>query len=160
VSGDERGERPRLSWREIDQRRSGGRTREDRPRGRAAEREQAQQKNEALKEADSLFTMEQGGEQGAALAKGMRDAHGSSEFPAACRTYSDEIGTPADPALLSLFLDCDDRALIVAALERLLELKNAGSLEVSAGLKSQLRVLEHDADDTVAGISEDLLAEE
>ena len=159
MSADERGERPRLSWREIDQRRSGGRPRDDRPRGRAAEKEQAQQKHEALKQADSLFAMERGGGQGAALAKAMRDAHGGSEFGAACRAYADEIGTPDDPALLSLFLDCEDRTLIVAGLERLLELQNAASLEISAGLRSQLRVLAQDSDDTVAGVSEDLLAE-
>jgi hypothetical protein len=104
--------------------------------------------------------MEQGGQEGAALAKAMRDAHGSDEFLAACQAYADEIGTPDDPTLLSLFLDSGDRALIVTGLERLLELKERGLLPLSAGLKSQLRVLENDADDTVAGISEDLLADE
>jgi len=154
---EDRPERERLSWREIDQRRSGARPRTDGPRGRAAEKAQAEQKHEALKAADSLFSMEQGGQEGAALAKAMRDAHGSPEFGDACRAYADAVGIPRDPALLSLLLDSGDAALVVGALEALLALKDGGSLEISAGLKSQLRVLAQDRDDTVAGVSEDLL---
>jgi hypothetical protein len=157
LSGDDREDRPRLSWREIDQRRSGAHGRRDEPRGRAAKRESAQQKDLALKAADSLFSSELGGKQGETLAKAMRDAHGSAEFGDACRAYANEIGTPTDPALLSLFLDSGDPALIVSALEALLDQKNDGSLEISSGLKSQLRILEQDRDDTVAGICEDLL---
>ena len=103
--------------------------------------------------------MGQGGQRGAELAKAARDAHGSSEFRLACQTYANEIGTPTDPAMLSLFLDSADRPQMIASLEALLELKNDGSLSISAGMKSQLRVLEQDRDDTVAGISEELLEE-
>jgi hypothetical protein len=155
---DDRSERPRRSWREIDQRRDGTHTRDDAPRGRAAEKEHAKQSREALKTADALFGMGQGGKGGAGLAKAMRDAHGGGEFDAACRAYADAIGVPRDPALLSLFLDCSDRTLVTLALEALLTLQNGGSFGISAGLKSQLRVLAQDRDDTVAGISEDLLA--
>lgn len=157
MSADDREDRPRLSWREIDQRRSGTHTPSDRPRGRHAEKVHAKQKHEALQAADSLFTMELGGQQGAMLAKAMRDAHGSPELAEACRAYVAEIGTPNDSALLSLLLDSGDSALIVLALEALLGLSNADSLERSAGLKSQLRALSQHSDDTIAGISEELL---
>jgi hypothetical protein len=157
VSADDREDRPRRSWREIDQRRGGARRQDDEPRGRAAKLAQAKQTSEALKQADSLFSLEQGGALGAQLAKAMRAAHGSENFAQACRDYFEQIGTPRDPGLLSLLLDSGDPELVATALEALLTAKQAGSLTLGAGLKSQLRVLQHDRDDTVAGISEELL---
>jgi hypothetical protein len=156
VSDDER---PRLSWREIDQRRDRGHTRRDEPRGPRARKEQAELSRRALQEADSLFSMGQGGATGEQRAEEMREAHGGPGFLQACRQYRADVGVPSDPALLSLFLDSGDRVLIVEALESLLVAKNAGSLSSSAGLRSQLRVLAQDRDDTVAGISEELLAD-
>ena len=95
--------------------------------------------------------------EGARFEKELRDAHGTPELVPACRAYRDQVGTPHDPALLSLFLDTQDAPLVIAALERLLEQKNAGSLEIGSGLRSQLRVLAEDRDDAIAGISEELL---
>jgi hypothetical protein len=45
----------------------------------------------------------------------------------------------------------------VPALEALYEQKRAGKLELSGGLRSQLRVLVQEPDDDIAGLSEDLL---
>jgi hypothetical protein len=149
-------DRGKLTFSERDRRRREGGGR-DAPRGRAAKQEQARASEEALKEAGSLFSLGQGGAEGEPLVKAIRDLHGTPDFLAACRAYREQIGVPRDPALLGLFLDTADRDLVVEALQGLLDLKNAGSLEVSPGLKSQLRVLEQDRDDTVAGISEDLL---
>ena len=157
MSADDRGERPRLSWREIDRRRSSGRSQREEPRGRAAERARAEVKGEALKQADSLFSLEQGGSEGARRASTMRAAHGSDDLAQACREYCETIGIPRDPALLALLLDSGDPELVVAALEAFLSAKQAGSLELTAGLKSQLRILQQARDDTVAGISEELL---
>lgn len=150
-------EKPRLSWREIDQRRSGGHQRRDEPRGKRAQQEKARTDHEALKEADALFSQGPGGAAGEQLTRQIRNTHGGPDFLHACRQYRDEIGIPSDPGLLSLFLDAADRDLIAEALEALLAIKNDGSLELSSGLRSQLRVLEHDRDDTIAGISEELL---
>ena len=157
MSADDRGDRPRLSWREIDQRRSGGRSQREEPRGRAADRARAEMKSDALKQAGSLFSLEQGGSEGAGLANAMRAAHGSDDFAQACREYCQTIGIPRDPALLALLLDSGDHELIVAALEAFHSTKQAGSFELTAGLKSQLRILQQERDDTVAGISEELL---
>ena len=154
----DREDRPRLSWSEIDKRRSGARPRYDEPRGRQAREEQAQASDRALKQADALFAREKGGGPGAQLAALMREAHGTPELPQACRAYREQIGVPDSPALLALFLDTGERDLVVEALESLLALKQAGPLEIAPGLKSQLRVLEQDRDDTIAGISEELLA--
>jgi hypothetical protein len=154
---DDRDDRPRLSWREIDRRRGGTHVRRDEPRGRQAEQEKARSDHHALQEADALFSLGKGGSAGEQLAKRMQEAHGGPEFLQACRQYREEIGVPSAPALLSLFLDSAERDLIVEALEALVVLKNDGSLELSSGLRSQLRALEQDRDDTLAGISEELL---
>lgn len=129
------------------------------PRGRAGQREQARSDRDALREANALFHDGPGGREGERLAREMRDRHGTPELAAACRAYLEGVGVPDDPGLLALLLDSGDRELVVLGLERLLERKLAGSLEVSAGLRSTLRMLAQDRDDTVAGISEDLLAD-
>jgi hypothetical protein len=148
-------DREKLSFSELDRRR---RERGDAPRGHKAKQEQARRNTEALGEADALFSLGKGGSAGEQLAKQMRDAHGGPEFLQSCRQYRTEVGVPADPGLLALFLDSEDRDLIVDALDALLAAKNDGSLEeIAPGLRSQLRVLEQDRDDTVAGISEELL---
>ncbi len=154
---DDRDERPKLSFSELDKRRRGERVERDEPRGRRAEQEQERSRAAALTEAGSVFSMGKGGAEGKRLANEMRDAHGTSDFLHACRSYCDEIGTPQDPLLLALLLDTGERDLVVSALEALLEAKNGGSLEIASGLRSQLRVLEQDRDDTIAGISEELL---
>ena len=154
---DEREERPKLSFSERDKLRRGERTQAGAPGGRRAEQEQAHARGQALREADAVFALEPGGAEGQALAKQMRDSHGTEGFAAACRSYCDQVGIPRDPGLLALLLDSGERDLIVSALEAFTEAKNAGSFELGAGLRSQLRMLEQDRDDTVAGLSEDLL---
>ncbi len=73
-------DKPRRSWREIDQRRDGSRTRSDEPRGFAAREEQARAKETTLSTADALFSMNKGGAEGARLAAEMHAAHGSEGF--------------------------------------------------------------------------------
>ena len=151
-----RDDRERLSWSEVDKLRSQPRPRPGDRRG-PPPKEQERLKEQALKHADSLFFVNQGGAAGARLATAMRDAHGTPELADACRAFLSDVGLPKDPSLLSLFLDTGDTELVVMALEALLETKNAGGLEVSSGLRVQLRVLGQDSDDTIAGISEELL---
>ena len=154
MSGDDH-DRPKLSWREIDQRRSQGSSgRGDaRPRGKAAEAREAEASRGYLKDADRLFASPEAEE----LAKAMRDAHGSPEFVEACRAYRARLGTPRDPALLSLFLDSADADLVSTALEALLALAQGDGFEASAGLRSQLRSLAESPDDNIAGAAEDLV---
>ena len=154
---DDRDERPKLSFSERDKLRRGEQPETGVPRGRRAQQEQARARSQALREADSAFSLEPGGEEGQRLSRQMRDSHGSSDFAGACRAYCEQVGIPTDPMLLALLLDSGERDLIVSALEALTDVKNAGSLELGAGLRSQLRLLEQDRDDTIAGLSEDLL---
>ena len=154
---DDQGERRKLSFSELDRRRRGEKVGTDEPQGRPAQQEQASARSQALNEADSIFELGKGGPRGKQLAGAMRDAHGTSEFCPACRSYCEEIGIPEDPSLLALLLDTGERDLVVAALEALLGMKNDSSLEIGSGLRSQLRILEQDRDDTIAGTCEELL---
>lgn len=153
-------DRPKRTFSERDRlRREGGGDRERRPRGEAAEARMRQATSAYLKEADKLFSSAKGGAEGERLAAEIHKSHGTPELADACRAYLDALGPPRDPTLLGLFLDSGDNALVTTALRMLLELRREGALEPTAGLRSQLRVLEQDFDDDVAEAAEDLLAE-
>jgi hypothetical protein len=161
--GDD-GEREKLSWAEIDKRRDKARTShsppgDSHPRGRRAQERAARESRDALAQADALFSGDPGGEEGAALAKAVRDAHGTPELEPACRAYMAALGVPAAADLLSIMLDTGQTDLMIAALEQLFALKQTGKLEMTGGLKAQLRLLAQEPNDDVAGLSEDLLAQ-
>jgi hypothetical protein len=157
-----RDDREKLSFSELDrlrrERRRGGASEERRPRGPAAEARSRQATSAYLKEVDKLFSDAKGGAEGEALATAVRDAHGTPGLAAACRGYREALGMPEDAGLLSLFLDADDREIVIAALQGLAAGRRAGRLEISRSVKSRLRVLAQDRDDDVAFEAEELLA--
>ena len=164
MSGNERdgdGERPKLSWSEIDKRRDKPRTRADReqrPRGAAAEARARDAAQQYLKQkGGTLFAKHGAGGRGEALARDVRDAHGTPGFADACRAYLRELGPPKEASLCSRFLDTRDAELVLAGLRGLEGLRDAGQLTASAGLRSQLRTLADDANDEVASAAEALL---
>jgi len=159
VHDDDGLERPKRSWREIDQLRDGTRRRSDepRPRGRAAEARAKRATEEYVKSLDGLFAKDTGGAEGDRLAEAIRDAHGSPGLAEACHAYLDALGIPLDPALLSLFLDAPESHLIREALRGLTAGQAEGGLEISGGLRSQLRMLAEDSDDEIAEAAEALL---
>jgi hypothetical protein len=156
---DEREERPRRSWREIDQMRDRASAPRDerRPRGAAAEARARTAAHAYLKRADQLFSAGRGGAEGERLARAMREAQGTPALGAACAAYREAVGVPADPALLSLFLDSGERALVLDALRELGALRARGSA-LAGGLQSQVRLLAQAADDEIAESAEALLA--
>ncbi len=127
------------------------------PRGRAAEERADAASKQYRKHLEEMFSVEQGGPEGRKLAHAMRDAHGTPGLADACRAYRDALGPPADPSLVSLFLDCGDRELVLAGLEALRASQEAGAVSVSAGLRTQLRMLVEDADGDVADAAEEIL---
>lgn len=157
MSGDD--ERPRRSWREIDQMRDGTRSRDQGPRGHKAQERAREASKEYLKQIDGLFTSEQGGAEGADLAKAMREAHGTPGLADACRAYRDAIGLPGDPSLLSLFLDTGEEELVIAALGEMRVGRREGRLESTSGLRSQVGILAEDFNNAIAEIAEELLDE-
>lgn len=149
----------KLTYSERDRlRREGGGGRP--PQGGRARAEEEQRSREALKVADALFTDEQGGQEGKALANEVRAAHGTAELPAACRAYLDTIGAPKSIELASIFLDAGDKQISLPVLDELLRQKQAGTLVLSGGLLRQIRLLSEDFDDDLASRAEDLLVEE
>lgn len=156
TSGDD--DRPRLSWREIDQLRGGKRdSKEPRPQGRRAEAEAERASEEYKKQLDTMFSADQGGAEGEALADAMRAAHGTPEFGAACAAYRDGVGYPSDPERLGLFLDSGERTLVVGALEALLSAVASGDVALTKGLRSQIAMLAEDFDAAVADVAEEIL---
>lgn len=152
-------DRPKLSWREIDALRSARRSGDERrPRSRWAEAQAQRAAEEYKHHLDSMFSAAtQGGAEGEALAQAVRDTHGSPEFVAACTAYRDQVGWPGDPELLGLFLDSAEQALVVGALETILEGLEAGLLDPSKGLRSQIGSLAEAFDAAIADVAEEIL---
>jgi len=157
--GDDRGDRPKLSWSELDKRRDKPRshTNERRPRGAAAEARAASATQSYLKKLDQqLFA--KGGKSATPrgrLADAVRDALGTPGLDDACRAYLAEVGPPADAALVAAFLDARDREIRLAALGAL---AGESRVALTPGLRSQLRVLAEGADDELAERAEEILA--
>ncbi|MCB9726342.1 MAG: hypothetical protein H6748_20005 [Spirochaetaceae bacterium] len=146
----------KLTYSERDRlRREGG---SSRPRSGRARADEARRSKQALAAADALFTDEQGGQPGKALAAAVREAHGTTDLAAACRAYLEGIGPPSSAELASIFLDAGDKAISVRVLDELLRLKDEGQLALEGGLKRQVRLLAEDFDDDLASRAEDLLA--
>ena len=159
---DERGDRPKLSWSELDKRRGKARSHTDerRPRGAAAEALAAKAAQSYLKKLDQQLFAKGGKSASAAskLADAVRDALGTPALDDACRAYLAEVGAPATPPLVAAFLDAHDRALRLVALEALGEVGAAAGVALTPGLRSQLRVLAEGSDDELAERAEEILA--
>ncbi len=157
----DRSDRPRLSWSELDKRRGKARshTSERRPRGAAAEALAAKAAQSYLKKLDQQLFAKGGASAGAVnkLAGAVRDAVGTLALDDACRAYLAEVGAPGTAPLIGAFLDARDRELRVAALLALGEALGAGGVALTAGLRSQLRVLAEGPDDELAERAEDIL---
>ncbi|MFP6654588.1 MAG: hypothetical protein VCB25_03100 [Myxococcota bacterium] len=128
-----------------------------RPPSRRQRVEHEKRSRDALAVADSLFTDEQGGQAGKALADAVRAAHGSAELATECRAYLEQIGPPAETELVSIFLDAGDKQLSLCALDVLLQRTGAGGLNLEAGLMRQVRIFSEDFDDDLASRAEEIL---
>ncbi|MEZ4280775.1 MAG: hypothetical protein R3F21_14345 [Myxococcota bacterium] len=150
----------KLSYSERDKmrREGGGAGRREKPQSGHDRALEEKRSRLALAAAEELFTDEPGGQTGKALAKAVRDAHGTKDLAAACHAYLEKIGPPAASDLASIFLDAGDKAISLPVLDALLARKQAGTLELEGGLKRQIRLLSEDFDDALASRAEDLLA--
>lgn len=158
MSGDD-GERPRLSWSEIDKRRDRAGGRRDaqgpHPRGAEAEARSRLASKSYLREAEAkLFGAENGGPRGERLARAVREAHGTADLAGACAAYVAELGPPRDASLAAVFLDAGEREGVLAGLAGLAALRGEGRLEPSRALRGRLRLLAEDPDDEIASAAE------
>ncbi|MDJ0848490.1 MAG: hypothetical protein QNK04_08940 [Myxococcota bacterium] len=150
-------DREKKSFSELDrerrEKRSGGGSPGRSPAAQARSREATKQ---YLKQIDSLFDGGGRGEE-ETLARAMLDARGSPDLAAACRAYLEAAGAPTEARLLSCLLDAGDREIVLMGLAALTESHASGKLELSAGLRTQLRMLAQESDDEVAETAEDVL---
>jgi hypothetical protein len=161
VSGrddDDRGERPKLSWSELDKLRDRPRSRasERGPRGAAAEaRARTATKSYLAKLDGQLFAKKRPG--GGKPADAVRDALGTPALTDACRAHLEAVGPPRDAALIAAFLDAVDPAVQGAALDALAEEVAARRLTLTSGLRARLRGLAEGPDDELALRAEEIL---
>ena len=109
-----------------------------------------------VKGLDELFS-KPGDSKSGKLSAAVRAAHGSPRLAEACRAHVDAVGYPADATLLGMFLDAGDAQVVAGALEALAAGIDAESIKLTAGLRSQIRMLAEDSDDGVATRAEELV---
>lgn len=165
MNGDDdrdRDERPRRSWREIDRMRDRPRERasgQGQPRGPAAEARARDATRQYLKQMqDELFAEHPAGREGEALARAVRDAHGTPGLADACRAYLEALGPPRDAGLISAFLDARDAEVVVTMLRALEDAVANHGFQAGTGLRGQLRMLADGLDDAAAEAAEAVLA--
>lgn len=150
----------KLSYSELDKLRRERRSddRGGRRQGKAAQARSDMATKQYLQDIDKLFSSAEGGTEGEALAKAVRDAHGTPELDDACREYREKFGIPKSPDLLSLFLDCRAPDLVIATLDALIALMGADDdFAVGRGVQSQLRTLAQGFDNDIAERAEEIL---
>ncbi len=162
MSGDEDRpgflDREKKSFSELDRaRRDRSSSGERRPRSPRDQARASAATKQYVKHIDELFSVGRGGPEGERLARELLEARGTPGLADACRAYRDGVGAPAGAPEISCFLDAGDTELVLAGLEALSAACQAGSLRVTPGLRSQLRMLAQEPDDAVAEAAEELL---
>jgi hypothetical protein len=113
---------------------------------------------EALKQADGLFSSG-GNAERARLAAALLDARGTPALADACRAYREAAGPPTQLRQISCFLDADAPDVLLMGLDAVRAARAAQTLDVTAGLRTQLRMLAAHVDDAVAEEAEALVEE-
>lgn len=159
MSRDDQGrEREKLTFSERDRRLRDKQKGYGAPPRSAAERERSEAATRKyVKHLEGIFAKGKGGAAGEEAAKLLRAAHGTPELAQACRAYREAVGMPADAGLLALFLDSAEPELVVAALDEMRGLQQAGGLQLSSGQRSLVRTLALASDDRIAEAAEELL---
>ena len=150
-------DRDKKSFSERDRMRREGRPGEGaQPRGPGGQARAKEATQAYLKQIDALFSGGKNAEAEKVLEE-MLDARGTPQLAEACRSYRQALGPPTEMRSISCFLDAGEPELVRTGLEALRSAHAAGTLQVSAGLRSQLRMLTQDPDDEVAETAEELL---
>jgi hypothetical protein len=140
---NDRPEREKLSWREIDQRRDGSRhvARTERPAARPGSPRAERLRRQALKEAHKVFEGKQGTPEHQKAVRELHRHFGTKKFLSLARQYLREYGQPRDWALLFLLLDLPDPEVVVSFLEKMAALFPSRTLREQQAFLSKLRTL-------------------
>lgn len=148
-------DREKKSFAELDRMRRERRDGRDEPRSPGSRQRAKQATDRALDSADQLFSKNEAKQLSAAVF----EARGTPGLAEACRAYHATAGLPTEVRLIACFLDAGDPAIALVGLAGARAGHDAGALEVTPGLRSQLRMLAEGPDDSVADAAEALLDE-
>jgi hypothetical protein len=152
-------DRPKKSWREIDQARDGKRTRSSTPPAERAKLEKSGGYSRYKSAADQFFSgnlvpdalrekLDPTGEAKArqdALQK-LKEADDFRAFAQVSKEYVDKYGLPEDPYLLDRLLAHPNEGIVIKTIERLTEQMKAGELKPPKSLGERLKSLELGSD--------------
>jgi hypothetical protein len=147
-------ERRRLSWREIDKLKdqSGfSKIRKKMERaGKFAYKEDPKAKERYLKELEKLFANKEDVEKQAFL-ENLHKNYGTRNFKKLAKEFVEKYGIPDDWRTLILFLDLDDKNLVLSALEKLKEDFPNRSISEKQGIISKLKTIALTSKDETIG---------
>jgi hypothetical protein len=149
VRDHDKGEREKISWREIDRRKDRSpyapkEIPEDRVRSRRSE----WMMKKYRKEADKLFMGKKGTKKHQKARNDIDRFHGTDQFEAAMKTYLDQYGLPDDWSTLSLLLDYSDSESVLQALTAMKDLYETRTLVEKQGFKAKVDILAMTASDS------------
>ena len=148
-------DREKKSFAELDRMRREGGGRSETPRSPASRQRAKRATEETLQQADALFSADAEKERFDAVL----EARGTPGLADACRAYLAAVGPPTATRLIGCFLDADDPDVVLSGLEAARAARAVSSLEVTPGLRTQLRILAEGLDDDLAEAAEALLEE-
>jgi hypothetical protein len=149
VRDHDKGEREKISWREIDRRKDRSpyapkEIPEDQVRSRRSE----WMMKKYRKEADKLFMGKKGTKKHQKARNDIDRFHGTDQFEAAMKTYLDQYGLPDDWSTLSLLLDYSDSESVLQALTAMKDLYETRTLVEKQGFKAKVDILAMTASDS------------
>jgi hypothetical protein len=110
-----------------------------------------------MKKLDGLFSEKKDSGEAQKLEAAVRAAHGTPKLAAACREYVEAVGLPTEVALIGIFLDCGEEELVAGGLLALKNGSQSGEIQLSPGLRSQIRMLAEDPSDEIAELAEEII---
>lgn len=146
--------RKKLSWREIDKLKdkSGfSKVRKKLERAeRSAPKDENKTKEKYLKELEKLFVDKEELEK-QNLIENLHKNYGTKNFKKLAKEFVEKYGIPDDWRTLLLFLDLDDRNLVLSALEKLKEDFPKRNISEKQGILSKLKTLALTSKDEIIG---------
>jgi hypothetical protein len=147
-------ERKRLSWREIDKLRDKSGFSKIRKKLERAERNlpknDYKSKEKYLKELEKLFVDKETLEKQNFI-ENLHKNYGTKNFKKLAKEFIEKYGIPDDWRTLLLFLDLDDRTLVLSALEKLKEDFPNRNISEKQGILSKLKTLALTSKDEIIG---------
>ncbi len=153
-------DRPKKTWREIDQLRDGKRSRSATPPAERARLERSASYSRYKSAADKFFSgellpealAEKVDPTGGSRAKKdqvakLRQVEDFREFATLAKAYVDEHGVPDDPYVVDRLLGHPNEGVVQKTLDKLSELLQAGGFKVPKSLPERLKSLELSSDD-------------